>query len=195
MGYKAFTSLAATGLLAVALLTGTADASPNLAVNGGFEAADFSGWTLTGDTGDADVADNPALAFSGSYYAAFGPTSGPVTITSAPITTVVGDEYDLSQAIDSSGLSIGTVAVGVNGSPIDTLSTGPGDTTFTVSGSVLTATSTSTVVSYTINDPDGTVNLDGISFTAVPEPATIALFGLGLAGRAGSGRRLRSRKS
>ena len=45
----------------------------NLAVNCGFETGNFSGWTLSGNTGFTGVTSNPTYVNSGNYGAQLGP--------------------------------------------------------------------------------------------------------------------------
>src|SRR5579862_5380244 len=67
------------GLAAVIAMAGTSAAKADLIVNGGFETGNFSGWTLSGNTGFTGVSgpgfndgfvNNPN---SGNFFAFLGP--------------------------------------------------------------------------------------------------------------------------
>jgi hypothetical protein len=73
-------------------VTVNAAAAQNLAVNGGFETGDFTGWTLSGNTGFTGV--GTADVHSGNYSAYLGPIGSDVHLDQV-IATTAGDTYQV----------------------------------------------------------------------------------------------------
>ena len=93
-------TLSAAALLLCAV--GSARATGNLVVNGGFETGNFDGWTLTGNTGYLGVASY--AAHSGNYGAFFGAIGSPTYLTqSQNLSTTAGDTYTLSFWLKNNG--------------------------------------------------------------------------------------------
>jgi hypothetical protein len=103
-----FLSLLAIPVFCIAL---QASATPitNIVTNGGFETGDFTGWTLSGNTGGAgltggsgNIGVNMSSAHSGTYGAFFGPV-GSLAYLSQNLTTVAGMTYELSFSLLNEG--------------------------------------------------------------------------------------------
>jgi hypothetical protein len=182
--------------LALAATLGVAPASAaSLVVNGGFETGDFTGWTLTGDTGFSSVVSDLPVPQSGMFGASFGPfqTTGGISQT---LTTVAGTTYVLDFWLQAEVDPLG--AAGPNsfaatwgGATVKSLLNSPAfgyqHLTFNV-----TATSASTDLAFNFRNDPAFWDLDNVSVTAVPEPETWALLGLGLAAIAAVRRRRRA---
>ena len=85
------------------LLAGQSASAQDLLVNPGFETGDFTGWSLSGSTAFEGVSSTFATTpYSGSFSAFFGAV-GSYNIISQTIATTVGDQYNISFALDNSG--------------------------------------------------------------------------------------------
>src|SRR5689334_18970366 len=84
---------------ASALVLTSGAARADLVVNGGFETGDFTGWTLTGNSGFISITNN---AHSGSFAASFGAVGSP-TFLSQTLTTTSGTTYTISYWLTNLG--------------------------------------------------------------------------------------------
>lgn len=190
MKFRTITGLATAGILAGALFAGAAAASPGtLAVNGGFNAADFSGWngmSQDGTTQDpfgaqfgSSFGDGFGSGFGSGFFTSMGPignlpsTGGPPTSGSSPGQSLilgghVSDPTNGVAAPPGQKLSFnGSVSDGPNGvaaPPIDEITSDGAD--FTVSDGMGAGVQLAVIGSVT----DGT---DGVA-----APHTFSLFAM-----------------
>ncbi len=172
------------------------EAGPNLVTNGGFENTSSmagSGWAVSGayllEGFDYFVDLDPANAQSGTHSFAGGAIGG-LGYISQTLATAVGENYNIHLWLANfSGFSENTATeVRWGGNVVYSATDIPG---FAYSEILVDpiATSASTVLSIGLQDDALFLNVDDISVRQlaeqvpqVPEPATLALLGLGLAG-------------
>jgi hypothetical protein len=184
------TRWAGRGLVGAVIAICATTAHANAVINGDF-ATDASSWTynnLNVDGGYLSSEGNPA----GSFWVNHNGTnvgSDPDPRLSQVIATAVGEQYQLSFGysgrIITGGLGLGVDIDGVQLATYQIL-----NTNWLTASLVFTATTSATEIAFRseINGSDYDARIDNVSVVRyqgngqIPEPATLGLFGLGLAG-------------
>ncbi len=173
---------AVIALAAAAALSSTARAA--LVVNGGFEAGDFTGWTLSGDTHASGVvgdgAKNAYLSQSGSFHVESGTLNyAPISSIHTPFTmqqtiqTFAGDLYDLSfwvNGIDQAEVGAQVRAVWGGQTVLDTGNYFTTKGVWTEYDYTVTATSAATTLVFDLIDARGETGLDSVSVVDLSPP-------------------------
>lgn len=181
----------------------------NLVANCGFETGDFTGWTLSGNDvpGEggnlygveqgADPTDGIS-PHSGSYQAYVADLAANATTLSQTLTTQAGKTYQITfwlaqDTAPGTGESSNLLDVTFGGTTL-TDQSNVGVEGYTEYSFMATATSNSTALNLTLGNGLGEFLLDDVSVQAnatVPEPASIAVVGLGLVAMMFAARRKR----
>jgi len=177
-------SMSSKLLFSIAVATLTAILAPSgaradLVTNGGFETANFSGWTLGGALGAGIISS----AHSGTW-AAFLNGFPSDTLLSQNLATTVGTQYTVSYWLTSDGLTPNDFSVSFGGTTL-TSSTNLSAFPYTQFSFNVTATSALTALVFGVGEEHGSFFLDDVSVNptgvaAVPLPATFPLFATGL---------------
>jgi hypothetical protein len=174
--------LASTALGAMLTFAGSANAAVNLLVNGSFETGNFTGWTLSGNTGFLGV----TTSFSGvlpqdGKYEVFGGSVGSDLIMSQTFTDIAGDAYTATGWVYGFGGDPSDFGISVGGSSIFLSPYPPsGWTEYTV---VFVGSGSDTLTIRNRNDPSYQL-LDNFAIinSTIPEASTWAMMMIGFAG-------------
>ena len=173
--------------LAVAALGRSASAGVNLVQNGGFESGDFSGWITQAAGAGSNFFVQNGSGFDSPHAAFFGGTGGLYDQISQDLTTIAGGDYLLEFWILNLGVENDGLLVEWGGT---TLLDGPVESeleTYVYFSFEVTAAEALTELRFGGFDGNAGFYLDGVSVTAVPTPAVLAL--LTIAGVANRRRR------
>ena len=189
------------------VLSGPVLAADNLIANPGFETGDFTGWTLAGPVEDNTFVStagwNEWLPHSGDYFAALGAVGSDVFL-SQDLATTAGQSYTIRFFLGSDGETPNDFTALWNGSTLLSLTdepetpghdliNGPPAAAYVFYSFTEVATGPTTTVQFNTRNDPGWWAFDDISVTAVPEPSSLALSGIGFATLAGYARRQRRR--
>jgi len=152
-------------------------------VNGSFETGDFTGWTQTGNTGFSGV-ECPGAPFAGpgdgNCDAFFGPVGSNGGI-SQTLSTTVGGSYNINFDFQPDGGTTSFFSAVFGAQTLVSLANPPASA-YQVLHFVAQATTANTTLAFNFRDDPGFLKLDSVSVTKIPEPGTMALLGIGIAG-------------
>lgn len=164
---------------AATVCAAVAPAQANLLANGGFETGDLTGWTQAGDTLFNQVfCGGVGVAYQGACEFFAGPRT--TSTLSQSFATLPGSNYVVTFALDLDGAIPSNFSAVLNGTPLVSL-TNPADAPYALYSYFVTATGTTSTLTFAFSDPNGFYRLDAVAVD-LPEPASAALVALGLAG-------------
>jgi flagellin len=157
-------------------LAGPASAQ-NLIINGGFETGSFPPWVQSGNTGFTSLGQP---AHTGNFAVQAGPV-GSLGFISQTIPTIPGGTYDFQFWELSDGGTPNAFQASFGSNMVLNLTNDPAHPYQLFDFSV-TATGSSTTVTFGFRNDPGFLSLDDVSvrLTAIPEPSTLLLTGMGL---------------
>lgn len=169
-------------MLVAAVAALAAPASANLITNGGFETGDFTGWTLTGNTGFTSV--GPEAPHSGNYAANLGPVGSDgflsQSFVTVPLTTYRATFWLRNDPNSLAQFTPNDFTVYWNGSATSfSVLDFPPVPYFEVQSSFV-ASSALTQLKFGFRQDPYFFRLDDVSVDAVPEPGTLLLLGSGI---------------
>jgi hypothetical protein len=172
--------------IAGVLLAGMAtQAQANLLVNGGFESTNFNGWTAGGNTDFSEVqCTGPGATVSEGTCAAFIGATGSDFTLSQGFATDAGATYLLQFSVLFDGSTPSDFSATINGATVVNFTDPPAGSSFQTFSSYFTTDDSAagllSSLSFAGRNDNGFMFVDGVSVSAVPEPSSVALLGLGI---------------
>jgi hypothetical protein len=166
----------------------------NLVTNCGFETGDFTGWSLTGNTGFTGVASGNQYVNSGTYGAQLGPV-GSDGFLSQNVGAAGNTLYNVSFYLYNDGGTPNNFTVIWNGVDVGPDIVDAGGFSYSLFGGVLLGNAGvgSNSLTFDYRQDPAYFGLDDVVVTAAgnptPEPSSLILMGSGLLGLAGVVRR------
>jgi hypothetical protein len=154
-----------------------------LVTNGSFETGDFTGWTLTGNTGFLGV-ECPGAPFAGPGDGNCDVFAGPIGSNgtlSQNLATQPGRFYNINFDFRPDGGTPSFFSAVWDAQPALFSVTNPASSAYQVLHFTALATSATTSLTFNFRDDPGFLFLDSVS-VAVPEPGTMALLGIAMTG-------------